>query len=126
MADTGGPSYEPGLEARVSRLESDVAHMREDIAEIKATLDRLAPRIDELHGFLNAVLPTLATKADLADLRAELKSEVADLRAELKSEIADLRLLIMQRPTHRQTVYDIFAIVGLIGTGLATATRLIH
>ena len=32
----------------------------------------------------------LATKADLAELRAELKAEIVDLRTELKAEIADL------------------------------------
>ena len=34
----------------------------------------------------------LATKADLAELRAELKAEIAELRAELKAEIAELRM----------------------------------
>jgi hypothetical protein len=37
VTDTAG-SAEPGLEARVARLEADVAHMLGDIAEIKATL----------------------------------------------------------------------------------------
>jgi multidrug efflux pump subunit AcrA (membrane-fusion protein) len=32
-----------------------------------------------------------ATKADLGDMRAELKSDIAELRAELKSDIAELR-----------------------------------
>ena len=115
MADTGGPPRDPGLEARVARLESDVAHMRGDIAEIKATLNRLAPLIDELHGFLRAALPTLATKAELADLRTELKAEMAELRLD-----------IMQRPTRRQSVFDIFAIVGLIGIILTIAARFVH
>jgi ribosomal protein L29 len=34
---------------------------------------------------------TLASRADIADLRGELKIEIADLRGELKVEIADLR-----------------------------------
>ena len=126
MADTAGPSPDPGLEARVARLESDVAHMRSDIAEIKASLNRLMPRIDEMLGFLTATLPTLATKTELAELRSELKAEMAELRSELKAEMAELRLEIVQRPTRRQTVFDIFAIVALIGAVLTIAARLTH
>jgi hypothetical protein len=120
MADTGGtPPQGSGLEARVARLESDVAHMRADVGEIKATLSRLAPLIDEFRGFMTAAIPTLATKKEVADLRVGLKSELADLRAEL-------RLAIMQRPTRRQSLFDMFAIVGLIGAVLAIATHFAH
>jgi hypothetical protein len=48
-------------EARVDRLE-------EDMREIRATLARLEPMISRI----DAVLPHLATKAELADLRGEL------------------------------------------------------
>jgi chromosome segregation ATPase len=138
MADTAGPAAEPGLEARVARLESDVGHIRGDIAEIKATLNRLAPLIDEFRGFMAATLPTLATKvelgelrtelkSDIAELRAELKSDIAELRAELKSDIAELRaelrMEILQRPTRRQAIFDMFAIVALVGAVLAVATH---
>jgi hypothetical protein len=137
MADTGGPAPDIGWEARVARLESDVAYTRGDIAEIKATLNRIAPLIDEFYGFLRATLPNLVTKAELADLRTELKSELADLRTELKSEMADLRtelksemaglrLEIVQRPTRRQSVFDIFAVVALIGAIVTIASRFAH
>jgi hypothetical protein len=86
--------------------------MRGDFAEIKATLNRLAPLIDEFRGFIAATLPTLATKKELADLRAELKSGVAELRLE-----------IAQRPTRRQSVLDIFAIVGPVGVVLTIAVH---
>ena len=130
MADTGGPSRDSGLDARVARLEADVA-------EIRAILSRLAPRIDEMHGFLTAKLPELATKAELAnvrtdlksetaELRTELKSEMAELRTELKSEMAGLRLELVQRPTRRQAVFDIFAVVGLIGAVIAIGEHLAH
>ena len=166
MADTGGPAHESGLDARVGRLESDVS-------EIRSILNRLAPRIDEMYGFLTARLPELATKAELtslraetrtqiagvgteiADLRAETKTQIANLRAETKTQIADLRaktktqiadlraetkaefadvrreivelrLEIVQRPTRRQSIFDIFAVVGLIGAILTIAARFAH
>jgi hypothetical protein len=61
------------LAARVGRLEVIAADTRADVAFIKATL------------------PHLATKADLADLRTELKSEIGGVRSELKSEIGGVR-----------------------------------
>jgi chromosome segregation ATPase len=140
MADTGGPSRDSGLDARVARLETDVA-------EIKSALNRLAPRIDEMYGSLNAKLPELATKAEIGEIRARLpelatkseiieiraklpelatKAELADLRTELKSEMAELRIEILQRPTRRQAVFDIFAIAGLIGVILTIAAHFAH
>jgi hypothetical protein len=91
MADTGGPTRQPGLEAPVARLEADVAHIRGDLDEVKSTLNRLAPRIDEMHGFLTAKLPELATKAEVIQLRSDTRTGLADLRTELKTEAADLR-----------------------------------
>lgn len=130
MADTGGLPQEPGLEPRVARLEADVAHIRSDLADVRSTLNRLAPIIDEMRGFLSAKLSELATKAKLISWRSETKAETADLRNETKAEFADvrremaeLRLEIMPRPTRRQSVFDIFAIVGLIGAVLTIASH---
>jgi hypothetical protein len=53
--------YHPGLEPRVSRLEDDVH-------EIKATMRNL----EQIVVRIEATLPHLATKADLAELRADL------------------------------------------------------
>jgi hypothetical protein len=126
MADIGNPPHESGPEARVARLEADVS-------EIRAILNRLAPRIDEMYDFLTARLSELATKVEVIGLRAEtktqiadLRTEIADLRTETKAEIADLRLEIVQRPTRRQSVFDILAVVGLIGAILTIATRFTH
>ncbi len=38
-----------------------------------------------------AVVQGVATKADIADLRTEVKTDIADLRTEVKADIADLR-----------------------------------
>jgi hypothetical protein len=64
MADTGGPTHDPGLEGRVARLEADVAHMRGDVAEIKATLNRIAQHIHEVRGFMKAKWPEFASLDD--------------------------------------------------------------
>jgi hypothetical protein len=126
MADTGSPSHGTGLEPRVARLEADVA-------EIKSILNRLAPRIDEMYGFVTAKLPELATRAEVAELRtktrteiAAVRTEMAALRTELKFEIAELRTEIMQRPTRRQTVFDISSVVSLIGVILTIAAHFAH
>jgi chromosome segregation ATPase len=79
------------MATRVSRLE-------EDVGEIKAALRRIEPMMVQML----AVIPHLATKADLkADigsvrdemhsLRAELKNDMNSLRAELKDDMHSLR-----------------------------------
>ena len=82
--DSGLRAYDPGMEARVARLE-------EDMREVKGALGRLEPVIMRMDTFMTATFPHLATKADLADQRAELKGEIAALRTELKGEIGTLR-----------------------------------
>jgi len=104
-----------------------------------------------MRGFLGAKLPELATKAELiglqaetttqiAELRtqtttqiAELRTEIAGLRAETKAvfadvrdEMAELRLRIVQRPTRRQSIFDAFAVVGLIGPVPTIAAHFAH
>jgi hypothetical protein len=92
------------MEARVAKLESDVDHIKSDISEIKAILTRLAPATDRIDAFLQATLPTLATKLELADLRLEIE----------------------KRPTRRQTMADVALIVGTIGALITIGTRLAH
>jgi hypothetical protein len=106
--------------------------------------------IDEMRGFLSAKLPELVTKTELVGLRSDTKAEFADLRGETKAqfdirremadlrgetkaqfgdirrEMAELRLDIVQRPTRRQAILDIFAIVGLIGSVLTIASHFAH
>jgi hypothetical protein len=76
--------YDPGHEGRISRLE-------DEMRDVKATLAQMLPILVRIDSTLTATLPHLATKAEMADLRGEIKAEVADLRGELKAEIGDLR-----------------------------------
>lgn len=81
--NAGGP-YPSGLETRVSRLEGEVH-------EVRATMGRLEMMLTELKATLDATLPHLVTKADVAEFRTELKGDMAGLRTELKSDMAGLR-----------------------------------
>ena len=69
MPDTVEPSangpYLPSLEARVSRLEEEQRGMRGSLARLELAVARI-------EAMLAATLPHLVTKAELAELRAEL------------------------------------------------------
>jgi hypothetical protein len=100
LAPGGRGPHDPGMEPRVAKLESDVGHIRSDIGEIKTLLGRLAPRIDEMYGRQ----ASLVTQQDLTGLRVDL----------------------VLRPTRRQTIFDIFTIVSLIGVLLTIGAKLAH
>jgi len=57
-----------------------------DVAELRADIAELRAELKEEIAELRAEL-----KAEIAELRTELKEEIAELRAELKEEIAELR-----------------------------------
>jgi hypothetical protein len=59
--------------------EARIGHLEEDVHEIRAVLGRLEPVIIRI----DAVLPHLATKAELADLRTEMTAGLAALRVAL-------------------------------------------
>ncbi len=46
--------------------------------EVKGILSRLEPMIVRIDAVLGAMLPTLATKAELTDLRSDLRTELAE------------------------------------------------
>ncbi len=50
-------------------------------------LEQRVENLEQHRASVEQILPTLATKTDLADLRAELKGDIADLRTELKAEL---------------------------------------
>jgi hypothetical protein len=61
LASMGGGPHDPGMEARVAKLEAAMEHLQADMAEVKAVLGRLEPKISEMFG----AFPHLATKADV-------------------------------------------------------------
>jgi hypothetical protein len=63
----GGP-YDRGMEARITRLE-------DDMRDVKSAVVRLEATTIEIKAMLAATLPHLATKAELAQLRADLPSK---------------------------------------------------
>lgn len=69
---------------------------------------------------LEAVYEHLATKADIADLRAEMKADIADLRAELKADIGrgETRTASLQAEMHRINATLIRWLVSLMAGAL--------
>jgi ribosomal protein L29 len=76
-----------GVDEKTARAHSDALDgaLRDAVAT-KADLNEVKA---ELKGDLADLRTVL--KGDIADLRAELKGDIADLRAELKGDLADLR-----------------------------------
>ena len=71
VAPHEGAPYDPAMEARVSRLE-------EDMRDVKAGWSRMEATLVRVEALLEATLPHLATKAQLAELSAELRAELAE------------------------------------------------
>ena len=66
---------------------------------------------------IEALLPTLATKADVAELRGELKTEMADLRGEMRAGFAEVRAEMAEGRAESQR-WLIATVIGLfIGFG---------
>ena len=62
----------------------------------------------------------LATKADLADAKAELKADLADVKAELKADSASLRAKLVDRMQsgERRMYAAVFGVGGLLFAAL--------
>ena len=65
VAPGGSEPHDPRMEMRVSRLEGDMR-------DVKAILGRLEPMLIRMDARLEATLPHLATKAEVADVKAAL------------------------------------------------------
>ena len=62
----------------MSDLTRRVETLENDMREVKATLGRLEPMIIRIDEQLRSTLPHLATKAEVADLRTEVRAGLAD------------------------------------------------
>ncbi|MBW4090287.1 MAG: hypothetical protein HIU82_04130 [Proteobacteria bacterium] len=63
--------YDPGLDRRVSRVEDDMRDMQAGIARVETALV-------EIKAMLAASLPHLATRAELAQLRGDLRTDLGE------------------------------------------------
>ena len=73
--------------------EEDAHHMPPASRQLRDKLDEVLEPVhaEELLSLMPPDWTQLATKTDLAELRAELKTDMAQLRAELKTDMAELR-----------------------------------
>jgi hypothetical protein len=78
VAQPGGEPYDPRMEARVSRLEEHMVDVKSAIGSLDARTARLETSLARIGALLDATLPHLATKAEVADLRTEMVAGFAD------------------------------------------------
>ena len=102
------PPYDPDHEARISRLE-------DDMREVKSTLGQMLPVLVRIDATLSATLPHLATKA-----------EVADLRTEMKSDFAELRVQLAEKPSKTYLWGVLATLIATYAVGLASVAVLLH
>ncbi len=81
---TNEDPYHPDLRVRVSRLEDDVH-------DVKAMMGQLVLLVTEMKATLDATLPHLVTKAEVAGIRSKMKSELAQFRREVTTDMAQCR-----------------------------------
>jgi chromosome segregation ATPase len=86
-----GP-YTPDFGTRLSRVEVEVRDIKDTLGDLKTMVARMDARLD-------AVLPHLATKADLAEVQRATTAELADVRtglADVRTEVAQVRSEVAQ------------------------------
>jgi hypothetical protein len=65
--------------------------MSETRIDLDSRLRGLAETLGRVEATLNATMPHLATKAEVAGLRGDLATEIANLRGQTTTELASLR-----------------------------------
>jgi hypothetical protein len=96
------------MEARVARLEADMS-------EVKSLLHgQVVPLLHRIDERLNHT----ASKVDLSNVAAELRSETNDLRVEMSTRLLDIQAELAERPTRSY----LWMVVGvMVATVLAAA-----
>jgi hypothetical protein len=72
-----------GIDVRFDSIDTRFASIDTRFASMDARFDRVEMTLLELKTLFTATLPHLATKADLADVRTELKNDIAELKVGL-------------------------------------------
>jgi len=85
VAGHGGDEYDPAMEERMSRVEGDIRELKSSVSrleagtgELRETTQRLEHAMLRMEAKLDATLPHLATKAEVAGLRADMVAGFAD------------------------------------------------
>jgi hypothetical protein len=112
---TGG-EYDP-LASRLSRVENDVRDLNDTLADLKTIVVRMDARLD-------AVLPHLATKADLATMETRLGAMDARLDATLphlatKADLVQLEVKLADKPGKTYMWGVLAALLTAYACGLA-------
>jgi hypothetical protein len=92
------------IEARLAKSEARGEGIERATGQIRDLLEKLAPRIEDISGFIKHGAPNLANKTDVAALRSEIE----------------------KRPTRRQAVLDLAWIVGIIISAVTFGARALH
>lgn len=97
VAGGGGPSYHEGMEPRVTALEAR----------------------------LDTIVPTLATKADIGDMRADTQKAHAEMRAEMHAEMRKMNDTLhnmaveMRKMNAAIKTWTLATMLTIVGTMLA-------
>ena len=78
VAGHGDDEYDPHMEERMSRVEADIHDLTASTRRLEDTTSRLEHAMVRLEAKLDATLPHLATKAEVAELRADMVAGFAD------------------------------------------------
>ena len=79
VAPASGEPYDPSIAIRVSRLEMEMREERAARSQVEAAIIRI-----------EAILPHLATRADIADLRADVARDATRLEVALADKPSKL------------------------------------
>lgn len=97
VAGSDPGAYDPHMEERLARLEDDSREVKASLWRLEPMVERLSrlePMVERLVGLVEATLPHLATKAELADLRTDMHDRYTSLRIEMNERFnqVDARL----------------------------------
>lgn len=96
------------LKTAFQNVTAKVEGQERTLSEIKDSLHKLAPRLEDVAGFVKHRAPTLADKADLTKVVAELRAEIE------------------KRPTRRQAILDMVWVFSLIVAAITFGSRIAH